>query len=59
MMYLFHTSHQPKVFVAYLKVLHSQLKQIPEDFFTSDLTSNNFLQEPLGSLFEVRYEESR
>ncbi len=43
--------------MAYLKVLHSQLKQIPEDFFTSELTSNNFLLEPLGALFEVCYEE--
>ncbi len=47
----------PKVFVAYLKVLRSQLKQIPGDFFTSDLTCDNFLQEPLGALFEVCYEE--
>uniref|UniRef100_K3W8B9 AAR2 splicing factor homolog n=1 Tax=Globisporangium ultimum (strain ATCC 200006 / CBS 805.95 / DAOM BR144) TaxID=431595 RepID=K3W8B9_GLOUD len=44
-----HTS----LFAAFLKLLHTHLKQIPEDFFDDETTSANFLRPCLASFFEV------
>nr|CCA15689.1 conserved hypothetical protein [Albugo laibachii Nc14] len=41
------------LFLAFCKVLYAQLEKIPEDFFTSELTDENFLQVILASFFEL------
>ncbi|KAG5178289.1 AAR2 protein-domain-containing protein, partial [Tribonema minus] len=41
-------------FVAYIRVLHAQLKLVPEDFFATELSRENFLQSSLTAMFQVR-----
>lgn len=36
-------SKHPNLFIEFMKVLSFQLKQIPEDFFTDIVSSQNFL----------------
>ncbi|CAH0487762.1 unnamed protein product [Peronospora farinosa] len=45
-------SHVP-LFLAFIKLLITQLKQIPEDFFQDETTSENFLSPCLLSLLEL------
>ncbi|CAI5743492.1 unnamed protein product [Peronospora destructor] len=46
------SSHVP-LFLAFVKLFITQLKQIPEDFFQDETTSENFLSPCLLSLFEL------
>jgi A1 cistron-splicing factor AAR2 len=39
---------------SYIRVLHAQLKLVPEDFFATELSKENFLVSSLSAMFQVR-----
>jgi A1 cistron-splicing factor AAR2 len=39
---------------SYIRVLHAQLKLVPEDFFATELSKKNFLVSSLSAMFQVR-----
>jgi A1 cistron-splicing factor AAR2 len=39
---------------SYIRVLHAQLKLVPEDFFAIELSKENFLVSSLSAMFQVR-----
>ncbi|CAF0877465.1 unnamed protein product [Brachionus calyciflorus] len=42
----------PNLFIQFIQVLYFQLKEMPEDFFTDIITSNNFLVVNLHNFFD-------
>lgn len=43
----------PQLYASFLRVLSAQLQQIPRDFFTEDLSEENFIISSVVSLFEI------
>ena len=41
------------LYKAYIRVLHAQLKLVPEDFFAVELSRENFLVQSLSAMFQV------
>jgi A1 cistron-splicing factor AAR2 len=46
------TEKYPDMYAQFIQVLYFQIKEVPEDFFTDIVTSNNFLTVNLHNLFD-------
>lgn len=46
-------AQRPELFVAFIRILHTQLNAVPHDFFENELSKHNFLAPALSSLFQV------
>ena len=51
-------SKQPQLFDQFIALLHYQVKEISEDFFTDIVTKNNFLYDCLSKFFDNVQESS-
>jgi len=43
----------PDLYLKFIRVISVQLKELPEDFFSNELTSKNFLNKSLQSLMQI------
>ena len=43
----------PALYKSYLSILHAQLKLVPDDFFATELSKENFLVSSLSAMFQV------
>jgi A1 cistron-splicing factor AAR2 len=46
-------NEHPQLFVEFINVLYNQLKNIPKDFFTDELSERNFLTKTLTGFFSI------
>lgn len=46
-------AQRPDLFVAFIRILHTQLNAVPSDFFENELSKHNFLAPAFSSLFQV------
>ena len=51
-------SKHPELFVDFISVVHFQIKEISEDFFTDIVTKDNFLYSCLSKFFDNAHEST-